>query len=324
MTEFTPDVYGGDWTVSKLTVHQRYANAFTSALRAQPSADRRFRLRYVDGFAGSGDVKIKDGRYAGLVLKGSARIALEIKSRTFDELLLVDANPANVSALNDLVAARSATHVTTAIGDGNEELKKFADSMTESERAVVFIDPFATELEWPTVDAIVSTKKCDILIMFPVGAIRRLIPRRGQPPDTFASRLDRIFGGQSWRTLYHPPAHPVLSDAFSWLESDAGFSGIVDHYRQRLSQVGAAVLPLQFPLLRDQMKPGTQLFELIFAATNPAAEELATGIASDIMTRAKDNPEQLIDDAANLVIGEWNRSILTGEVSYETQGRLFE
>ena len=55
--------FGGDWTIDKLEILRRYLDAYTTALKEQPSKERPFNLIYVDAFAGAGDWRPGKGYY---------------------------------------------------------------------------------------------------------------------------------------------------------------------------------------------------------------------------------------------------------------------
>ena len=42
---------------------------------------------------------------------------------------------------------------------------------------VLFLDPFATEVEWATIEKIASFNALDTWILFPISAITRMLPR---------------------------------------------------------------------------------------------------------------------------------------------------
>ncbi|MXY45672.1 MAG: three-Cys-motif partner protein TcmP, partial [Chloroflexi bacterium] len=92
--------FGGPWTTEKLEILERYLDAYTTALKEQP-----FRLTYVDAFAGSGywrpnSIYHRDdyGDFEG-VLKGSARIALGIQDKPFDDLVFIEKYPRRYKSL---------------------------------------------------------------------------------------------------------------------------------------------------------------------------------------------------------------------------------
>lgn len=304
--------YGGDWTIVKLVVNNKYSSAFTRILRDKPEPDRRFTLWYFDGLAGSGEVHIKDGRFAGRTVKGSARLALEVEDRQFDKIRLVDLKQANITDLEQLISKHPTRDTQVTKGDVNELVGDFVADLSGDDRAFVFLDPFSTEVAWSTVESIAESKYCDVLLMFPASTVRRMLRRIGEPTTEHARGLDRVFGTSSWKDeLYHPPDGPVLSEDFEWLESDEGFEAIVGYYRERLIEIFERVVPLDFPLRRDQMSPNTQMFELMFAASNPSGAELATKVAASIMKKAKRDTEALLAEADDLVIGTWDDALVS-------------
>ena len=315
--------YGGDWTIVKLVVNKKYSSAFTRILRDKPQPDRRFTLWYFDGLAGSGEVRIKAGRFAGRTVKGSARLALEVENRQFDKIRLVDSEQENVTSLERLLLKYPARDARVTKGDVNELVNEFLTELSASDRAVVFLDPFRTEVAWSTVESIAKSKKCDVLLMFPAFAVRRMLRRMGGPDARLIQRLDKVFGTRSWKDdLYHAPEDPVLSDEFAWLESDKGFEAIVSYYRDRLRAVYERVVPLGFPLLRDRMRPGTQIFELMFAASNPSGAALATKVAESIMKKAMRDTEDLLAEADELVVGTWDDALAPESPEPDYQPKL--
>ena len=76
--------------------------------------------------------------------------------------------------------------------------------MSDFDRAVVFLDPYATEVSWMTVEEVAKTKKIDCWILFPLMAVARMMPTDKEPNEAWARRLDRIFGDrQHWQQSYH-------------------------------------------------------------------------------------------------------------------------
>ena len=84
-----PREFGGPWTEIKLDVLKQYLNAYTTALKNQP-----FERLYIDAFAGTGKVRIRDGR----VIDGSAQIALETPG--FDRYIFIEQDETSVLELD--------------------------------------------------------------------------------------------------------------------------------------------------------------------------------------------------------------------------------
>ena len=77
--------FGGDWTSEKLEILEKYLDAYTTALKHQ-----RFRLIYIDAFAGSGTVDLGSGGPAvENLIRGSAERAIGIANKPFDHLVFV-------------------------------------------------------------------------------------------------------------------------------------------------------------------------------------------------------------------------------------------
>ena len=79
--------------------------------------------------------------------------------------------------------------------DANHAIPLFCDGLEGYDRAVVFLDPFATAVSWDTVAMLSYTEKVDCWILFPLSAIARMMPTDTEPTPALAAQLDRIFGG---------------------------------------------------------------------------------------------------------------------------------
>ena len=167
--------------------------------------------------------------------------------------------------------------------DANTELPRLCERLRDFDRAVVFLDPFATEVSWRTVEAIALTQKIDCWILFPLMTIARMMPNLSEPPTALSERLDRIFGGgEHWRSLYRPsPQLSFLEDQPSQERPD-GSEEIAARYLERLKSVFARVAPTRRILVNSKNSP---MFELFFAASNPKGADLAVLIADDILTK---------------------------------------
>ena len=176
----TSQQFGGEWTREKLEILGQYLKEYTTVLKNQG-----FNLTYVDAFAGAGvwtprarheDVyDYVDDDYSEYreVVKGSAAIALEIDDKPFDRLVFMETDAKNAESLRELRAAHPHRNIEIINEDCNVELPKFCASMGRYDRAVVFLDPFATEVDWNTVEAIAKTEKIDCWILFPLNRISR-------------------------------------------------------------------------------------------------------------------------------------------------------
>ena len=152
-------------------------------------------------------------------------------------------------------------------------------------RGVLFLDPFATEVEWSTIKAIADFQALDTWILFPVSAIVRMLPRSRKPDDIspgWVSRLTRVFGDQSWRELYtQSPQRNLFGDSGS--ERESGVDGLVSIYKTNLERLfGQRFLSTS---RRLKTSTGSPLFEFMFCVGNPRGIGPATSIAGHILDR---------------------------------------
>lgn len=272
--------FGGPWTQEKLDILRRYLAAYTTALKDQP-----FRLIYLDAFAGTGSWTPRSGYERDYddfreLHEGSPRIALGIQDRPFDRLIFIEKDPNRYESLNGLHSEFLNRDIKIYNEDANDVLPRFCDTLRATDRAVVFLDPFATQVSWTIVENLASTQKVDCWILFPLSAIARMMPTAQEPPPKLAAQLDRIFGERThWQNLYVPSRQlSLLGD--SRQERTGGSDRIADHYRARLESVFAKVAPSDREFRNSNNAP---MFRLFFAASNPTGATIAVRIAKHIL-----------------------------------------
>lgn len=276
--------FGGDWTEQKLAILRRYLDAYTTALKYQP-----FRLIYVDAFAGYGSYQPgaayhpEDYGDFQELHDGSPRIALEVKDRPFDRLEFIEKDPVGCQALERLRDEFPGRGIEIRNEDANIALPHLCSALRPRDRAVVFLDPFATEVSWDTVAAIAQTGRIDCWILFPLKAIAQMMPRDNEPTEALARQLDRIFGGRSyWKDFYTAAQQqmllPVNDEPVQ--ERLGGSDQIAARYRERLESVFNRVASNRKTLRNSRNSP---MFELFFAASNPTGAERAIPIADHLL-----------------------------------------
>ena len=274
--------FRGPWTQEKLGILKSYLDAYTTALK-----DTRFNLIYVDAFAGSGTWRSEIGYLPddyddfGDVHLGSAGLALQVDDKPFDQLLFIEKDAARSLELERMRVENKGRNIEVRNGDANEELPRFCRNMGNYDRAVVFLDPFATEVRWSTVEVIAGTQRIDCWILFPLMAITRLMPRENEPSPSHAARLDTVFGGRKhWEDLYQPQSQLSLFGDTN-RERLVGSDQIAFRYQQRLREVFAQVAEESRRLHNTKNSP---LFELFFATGNPRGASIAVRIADHILS----------------------------------------
>ncbi len=303
MTNPAANSFGGSWTVEKLNILRGYLDAYTTALK-----NKRFKLIYVDAFAGTGTVDLnpegaaerwnqsllsEDEQAAILaanVVQGSARVALEVVDKPFDRLIFIEKNCTFAQELRELRNEFPYRDIQIENGDANLFLQRWCEKQNrqldipwQNQRAVVFLDPFATEVNWQTIDAISETMSVDLWILFPLLALSRILPNAQEPDESYALILDRVYGGPEWRDLYMTRIAQLslLPDDSPYVETvRADQQAIVELYLDKLDSKFAKVSSKPRWFRNSRNSP---LFAMLFAASNPLGADLAVRIADYLL-----------------------------------------
>jgi len=144
---------------------------------------------------------------------------------------------------------------------------------------VVFLDPFATQVDWGTVEAIARTHAIDVWILFPLMAVNRLLA--SDPVKEWKPKLDRIFGTTEWfNRFYRTHVGPDLfGQPLEVVRKACDLANISAFYRERLQSIFAGVAPRPKMLCNSR---GAPLFQFFFAAGNPRGAKIAVRIASHL------------------------------------------
>ena len=264
--------YGGPWTIEKLNILETYLDAYTTALK-----NTQFKLMYIDAFAGTGQLKLSSEEdlvdVRGFV-SGSAERAIKIDNKPFDELIFVEKKLDRFAELKTLRATYSKRKIEIVHSEANAFLADLHENW-KSCRGVLFLDPFATEVEWSTIETIAGFNALDTWILFPTGAIARMLPTSQQPEDIspeWAKRLTRIFGDESWHDLYkeNPQRHLFRNVEF---QRDPGVDGLIAIYKKNLKNLfGNRFLNKSRPLRNSK---NSKLFEFLFCVGSPNPKAIA-------------------------------------------------
>jgi three-Cys-motif partner protein len=290
MTNFTGQLFGGNWTEKKLEILKKYFDTYNTALINQP-----FKRVYVDAFAGTGYRQQRKRKYEikGLFedleqeepkqfLKGSAKLALEANP-SFHRYIFIESNKNKINELEKLQKEHpeKTKQIEIVQSDANEFIQNYCkDEDWANTRAVLFLDPFATEVEWGTLEAIAKTKCIDVWILFPLMAVNRLLAK--DPQKISYDCLNRIFGTQDWFEHFYKTR--TLDDIFGKsvdiIVKACDFTRIGSFYKSRLKTIfpGVAEKPKVFYNSR-----GSALFQLFFAAGNTKGAPIAIRIAEHLI-----------------------------------------
>lgn len=268
-TNISGSHFGGDWTKEKLTIIEDYLQFYVNALSKQKA-----QLIYIDAFAGSGKTELQSGE----TIDGSALISLKYN---FDKYYFIELDEERSRCLNEEINTRfheKKDKVKVITGDSNSELKKLFRSLTVYQRGVMFLDPYAMELEWDVLETAKQTNILDIWYLFPLNALTRNLYKKMSMPIATKNKVTQILGTNEWeKELYHQSAQlSIFGD--EPLER-VNFDRLVDFVRQRLINSFPYVSPQSRMLKNSNNSP---MFILFFIMTNKSGK--AIGLGSKVVT----------------------------------------
>ena len=278
MTQFSEPgtTYGGSWTLEKLKILESYLDAYTTALK-----NKSFKLLYIDAFAGTGYVEFEDEDVKYLI-DGSAAIAARINDKPFDRLIFIENDLDRCKELAKLKRRHPNRDMQIENLDANDYLKNLRQEWNNL-RGVLFIDPFATQVQWSTIEKVASFNALDTWILFPTFAIARMLPRSKRPDDInpgLAKRLTIVFGDESWRNLYQksPQLNLFGTDEH---ERVSGVNGLIDIYKSKLESLFQDRFLSKSRTLKNSKN--SALFEFLFCVGNLSGIGPAKRIAKHIL-----------------------------------------
>lgn len=281
----TSQKFGGDWTAKKLNIFTSYLDAYLIALQNQ-----KFKKIYIDAFAGTGEIETSDGE---AYLAGSAKRALSAEKR-FDHYYFIESDESKASELEHMIDTEFPhlkRFTTVYRGDANEKLGKIINDIDwRFNRGLLFLDPYATQVDWATLERVAGTKSIDVWYLFPFSALNRMLPKNGKY-GSWENTIDRLLGDNSWRTEFYKK-DPQLSlfdlgvidggEEEDRLVKDASLEHIKEYIISRLETTFPCVS--NNPRIFKNSKEST-MFLFCFAISNEsvAAQRLALRIAEHIL-----------------------------------------
>ena len=280
--------FGGSWTEEKLDIFTGYLNAYLTALQNQ-----KFSKIYIDAFAGTGEITTSDGDQH---LIGSAKRALLAKLK-FDKYYFVEGDASKAAELQRMVDTEFydiKDRVTVYCGDANEKLDKIIKEQDwRHNRGLLFLDPYATQVNWTTLELVAKTKSIDVWYLFPFSALNRMLPKNGKISPSWEVCIDRILGDTGWKTEFYKK-NPQMS--LFELELDCGESEqlIKDANPEQINEYIIDRLQLIFPCVSKhprvfKNRNNSPMFLFCFAISNDSrpAQGLALKIADHILKKPK-------------------------------------
>ena len=281
----TSQKFGGDWTAKKLNIFTSYLDAYLIALQNQ-----KFKKIYIDAFAGTGEIETSDGE---AYLAGSAKRALSAERR-FDHYYFIESDESKASELEHMIDTEFPhlkRFTTVYRGDANEKLGKIINDIDwRFSRGLLFLDPYATQVDWATLERVAGTKSIDVWYLFPFSALNRMLPKNGKY-GSWENTIDRLLGDNGWRTEFYKKDPQVSLFDLGLIDGgededrvikDASLEHIKEYIISRLETTFPCVS--NNPRIFKNSKEST-MFLFCFAISNEsvAAQRLALRIAEHIL-----------------------------------------
>ncbi|MFN9820462.1 MAG: three-Cys-motif partner protein TcmP, partial [Akkermansiaceae bacterium] len=95
-------------------------------------------------------------------------------------------------------------------GDANEHLQDLTEKNWQKHRAVAFLDPFALQVSWTTLEKIAATQAIDMWLLFPAMAVNRMLPKSGEIPQKWADRLSHLWRRRLARRFLFQTRHKFV------------------------------------------------------------------------------------------------------------------
>ena len=274
----TSQKFGGNWTEEKLNIFTSYLDAYLIALQNQ-----KFKKIYIDAFAGTGEIETRDGDQ---YLIGSAKRAL-MSDKKFDQYYFIEADPQKATELQEMINSefpqmRRVTKIYC--GDANDKLAQIIKEVDwRFNRALLFLDPYATQVNWTTLENVAQTKSIDVWYLFPFYALERMLPNNGKY-QKWEDCIDRLLGDSGWREEFYKkdPQLSLFDNEEENLIKDANPEQIKDYIIKRLETVFPCVSKHPRIFRNSRQSP---MFLFCFAISNDStsAQGLALRIANHIL-----------------------------------------
>lgn len=273
--------FGGDWTIEKLDILTGYLDAYLIALKYM-----KFKKIYVDAFAGTGSITTRDGQRE---IAGSARLAL-LATNQFDQYFFIEKDKKKAAQLQQMVDTefpRLSKRVYIKHGDANTELTSICSEIDwRFNRALLFLDPYATEVSWTTLETIARTEAFDVWYLFPFSALNRMLRRDGHMEQSWVDCINRLLGDSGWMDEFYKedPQLDLFGD--SRIIKSASSDDIEKYIINRLKSVFPAVATNPKVFVNEKQSP---MFLFCFAVSSQStkAQKLALKIAEHILGKKR-------------------------------------
>ena len=255
----------GPWVEDKYYFLERYLGATRFARKKFFDKGNAI---YIDLFAGPGRCVVKNEHRE--IDNGALRV-LNNQTTPFNEYHFIDISSVNVAALRKRVGSRYGCHFQC--GDSNVLVHDLVTSLLKKDYKYHFayIDPYGPDgLKSSTIEELAKLKRADLLIHFPIGAIRRNVAKWHERDFTI---LDEFLGTPRWR------------EKIGLLRQGRMLYTLLDLYEEQLLRIGFpedglkmagsdATTFSMLPVVSVKNRKEVELYVLILAAKSPIAQKI--------------------------------------------------
>jgi len=250
---------------------RKYLDAYTTILRVQATIRG---YHYIDAFAGCSRWRIKGTEQ---FIDGSPRVAISGK-HSFDSYTFIELDMERVDQLRELQTEFPHLNIRVLQGDANQRLVHDVAPrirFDRFQRGVAFLDPYAMELEFTTLQALAATRAIEVFVNVPTMALNRDTLRNdpGGISPIAAARMDRFWGSSEWRESFYEAGSPDLfGNITDYKIHTTTARRLGDMYRQRLREAGFAFVAEQVGVVRNSTKQ--PIYCLVFAGPNENGKKI--------------------------------------------------
>lgn len=282
--------FGGEWTIQKLHIIEEYLKTYAQVLK-----NTKVKKIYVDGFAGSGitELKTKTEEVGDLlvgleeqektptIVEGSALLSLKYN---FDEYYFLELDSNRIEVLKENIKKNypdKISKVKFIKGDSNTTLLEVVGKITKYDRCLMFLDPYALELKWETLEAISKCSGVDLWYLFPLSLVR-LIEKERNITESNKQKIIAILGTDEWYNKLFEESEQV--DMFGEKHySRVEFEEVLKYVKSRFLTIFSYVSP-DSKVLKNEAK-NSPMFMLCFMMTNTSkpAQNLASKLVKGII-----------------------------------------
>lgn len=259
------------WTRNKLNILSDYLPAFCQASRTSDE------IIYIDLMAGEPENLGKGGEE---LFDGSPRLAMQ-SNPGFTRLIFCERDPKRSSDLIDDLSSRFPNDPRWRVitGDCNSEIETILSSLKEISWAptFAFVDQQAAEVTWDTLAKVANFrtrgKKTELwVLMSPAMIIKGA---SGTNSEQFASRVDSLYGDDSWRRILSARKNRNISAEEFRIE-------MVNLFRWNLHNNLGYSMTTRIPM---KMVNNITLYDMVFATDHPVGQKIMTGLYKSAAAR---------------------------------------